>query len=231
MSRCASHGELVGGYVLSALEPSEMEEMRGHVPGCRTCGPEARRLGVLPALLDTVEPAEVPPPTASPELEEAILDRFVRERPHAHAPRRWPRVAAVATVIGVAAIALTIALLATRDGEDSGSYATARLAAVGAGSDARATASVHAVPAGTKVTLAARGLDSRGGAYEVWCVRVNGDWVSGGSFRASVDGRAQAELTAAVKPGDYHVIVVTRADRSSDGAGRGAAVLRGELRY
>jgi hypothetical protein len=62
-------------------------------------------------------------------------------------------------------------------------------------------------------------------------VRVNGDWVSGGSFRASVDGRAQAELTAAVKPGDYHVIVVTRADRSSGGAGRGTAVLRGELRY
>jgi hypothetical protein len=231
MSRCASHGELVGGYVLNALEPSEMEGMRRHVAGCRTCGPEVRRLGVLPSLLDAVEPAEVPPPTASPELEEAILDRFVRERPRARAPRRWPRVAAVATVIGVAAIALATVLLTTGDGEDSGSYATARLAAVGAGSDALATASVHAVPAGTKVTLSARGLDARGGAYEVWCVRVNGDWVNGGSFRASVDGRAQAELTAAVKPGDYHVIVVTRADRSSDGAGRGTALLRGELRY
>ena len=90
---------------------------------------------------------------------------------------------------------------------------------------------MHAVPAGTKVTLAARGLDSQGGAYEVWCVRVNGDWVSGGSFRASVDGHAQADLTAAVKPGDYHVIVVTRADRSSGREGRGTAVLRGELRY
>jgi Anti-sigma-K factor rskA/Putative zinc-finger len=231
MSPCASHGELLGGYVLNALEPSEMEEMRRHVASCRTCGPEARRLGVLPALLDTVEPAEVPPPTASPELEEAILDRFVRERPHIRAPRRWPRVAAVAAVIGVAAIALAIAVLPVGDGDDSGLYATARLAAVGAGSDASASASVRAVPAGTKVTLAARGLDSRGGAYEVWCVRVNGEWVSGGSFRASADGRAQAELTAAVKPGDYHVIVVTRADRSSDGAGRGTAVLRGELRY
>ena len=231
MSPCASHGELLGGYVLGALEPSEMEEMRRHVASCRTCGPEARRLGVLPALLDTVEPAEVPPPTASPELEEAILDRFVRERPHVRAPRRWPRVAAVAAAVGVAAIALAIAVLPIGDGDDSGLYATARLAAVGAGSDARASASVQAVPAGTKVTLAARGLDNRGGAYEVWCVRVNGDWVSGGSFRASADGRAQAELTAAVKPGDYHVIVVTRADRSSEREGRGTAVLRGELRY
>ena len=231
MSPCATHGELLGGYVLSALEPDEMEEMRRHVAGCRTCGQEVRRLGVLPSLLDTVEPAEVPPPTASPELEEAILDRFVRERPRTPAPRRWPRVAAVAVAIGVAAIALAIAVLPRGDGQDSGTYATARLAAVGAGSDARATAYVHAVPAGTKVTLAARGLDRRGGAYEVWCVRVNGDWVSGGSFRASVDGRAQAELTAAVKPGDYHVIVVTRADRSSDGTGHGTAVLRGELRY
>jgi Anti-sigma-K factor rskA/Putative zinc-finger len=231
MSPCTSHGELLGGYVLSALEPAEMEEMRRHVASCRTCGPEARRLEVLPSLLDTVEPADVPPPTASPELEEAILDRFVRERPHVRTPRRWPRVAAVAAVIGAAAIALAIAVLPIGNGDDGGLYATARLTAVAAGSDARASASVQAVPAGTQVTLTARGLDGRGGGYEVWCVRVNGDWVSGGSFRASADGRAQAELTAAVTPGDYHVIVVTRADRPSDGAGHGTPVLRGELRY
>jgi hypothetical protein len=231
MNRCVSHGELVGGYVLGALEPSEMEEMGLHVADCGTCGPETRRLGVLPALLDTVEPAEVPPPTAPPELEEAILDRFVRERRRVGAPRRWPRVAALATAVCVAGLALAVALLSSGDEEESGSYATARLAALDADSAARATASVHAVPAGTSVKLGARGLDAKGTVYELWCVRVNGDWVSGGTFRSSANGRAQAQLTAAVKPGDYHVIVVTRAARSADDRAPGTAILRGELRY
>jgi hypothetical protein len=63
--------------------------------------------------------------------------------------------------------------------------------------------------------------------YELWCVRSDGHWVSGGTFRAAGDGRAEAVLTAAVRPGDYHVMVVTRHE---DGK-RGPALLRGELRY
>ena len=81
------------------------------------------------------------------------------------------------------------------------------------------------MPAGTRVRLWARGL--RPGAYELWCVRDDGRWISGGTFRAGSGGAAQAQMTAAVKPGDYHVMVVTR---HSDGE-RGAPVLRGELKY
>jgi len=63
--------------------------------------------------------------------------------------------------------------------------------------------------------------------YELWCVRGDGRWVSGGTFRTAASGRAEAMLTAAVRPGDYHVMVVTR---HIDGE-HGPALLRGELRY
>ena len=68
-----------------------------------------------------------------------------------------------------------------------------------------------------------------GTAYELWCVRTDGRWVSGGSFRARADGTAAAELTAAVMPGEYHVMVVIPGARR--GGERGAEVMRGKLDY
>jgi anti-sigma-K factor RskA len=227
VSRCASHGELVGGYVLGALEPFEMEEMRRHVAGCPACGPETRRMAALPGLLDTVQPGDVPPPAASPQVEEAILDRFARERPRVAASRRKLLVVAGAATVAVAVV-LALLLLPLGGDQERSAYASARLAPLDTGSNAKAYAYVDAVPAGTRVTLGARGLDTGGAAYELWCVRADGKWVSGGTFRSGADGRAKAELTAAVKPGDYHVIVITSA---TDGAARGTPVLRGKLRY
>jgi hypothetical protein len=234
MGRCASHGELVGGYVLGGLEPSEMEAMRRHVAGCPTCGPEVRRMSTLPGLLDTAHPGDVPPPAASPEVEEAILDRFAREHRRAAArPRRRHRRAIFAALAAacVAGIVLVVALLSEGDEAETSAYATARLTPLDSGSTARATAWVDAVPAGTSVSLGARGLDGGGAVYQVWCVRPNGEWVSGGTFRSSAGGNAEAKLTAAVKPGDYHVIVITKGARSAERNAHGRPVLRGELRY
>jgi anti-sigma-K factor RskA len=191
-------------------------------------------MSALPGLLDTAHPSDVPPPAASPEVEEAILDRFVRERRRAAAPprrrrrRRFFAALAAACVVG---IALVFALLSAGDEEGSSAYATARLTPIDSGSKARATAWVDAIPAGTSVSLGARGLDGGGAVYQLWCVRPNGEWVSGGTFRSSAEGKARADLTAAVKPGDYHEIVITQGARSADRGAHGRPVLRGELRY
>jgi hypothetical protein len=236
MSGCESHGELVGGFVLGALEPAEMEEMHTHLRGCPACEREARILGGLPALLDRIEPADVPPPTLSPDVEEAVLDRFARERPPParrpwSAGRRLRLAALAAALVAATAVALLVALPSGDDEGDS-AYATAKLAPPARDSDARATAYAGAVPAGTRVSLWARGLKQpRGAVYELWCVRADGGWVSGGTFRAGADGTARAELTAAVKPGDYHVMVVTRRAEAAPERTRGTLVLRGELRY
>jgi anti-sigma factor RsiW len=235
MSGCPTHATLLGGYVLGSLEPAEMDEMRLHVADCPYCGPESRSLGSLPALLDSIDPADVPPPALAPSVEEEVLDRFARERVRTRRPRRrrglprlgLPRVAA----LGAACLAaLVIAFVVIGDEDGSHAYASARLGPVGTVHTASGVAWADDVPAGTRVRLRARGLPATGGAmYELWCIRSDGRWVSGGTFRAANDGRAEATLTAAVRPGDYHVMVVTR---HTGGAGKhGPPLLRGELRY
>jgi hypothetical protein len=225
MSGCRSHAEQVGPYVLGALEPDEMEEMRGHLADCPRCAAEARSLAALPALLDLVS-ADAQVAVPSPGLEDEVLDRFVRERARSAPPRRrWPRLAIPAVAVAVVVAAVLVAVI---PGPNT-AYAHADLWSLPAGGGAEGTADVAEVDAGTRVKLNADHLPvMRGRTYELWCVRTDGRWIRGGSFRADSDGTAAAELTAAVKPGEYHVVVITR--RSAGGM-RGAEVMRGKLNY
>ena len=236
MSGCAAYGQLIGGYVLSALEPAEMEEMRLHVAGCPHCGPEADRLAALPGLLDRIQPADVPPPALSAQVEEAVLDRFAQERRARQRPRRrllgrrpLPRLAALGAV-AVLALVLLFTQLAGED--DEGAYANVALGGLAAAENAKADAQLDAVPAGTRIRLHARGLARRPETeYEIWCIRADGRWVSGGTFHANKAGEADAELTAAVWPGDYHKMVVTQRPAGGGEGDRGPTVLRGALHY
>ena len=126
-----------------------------------------------------------------------------------------------------AAVAIAIVLL-VRDGEKTSAYASARLAPVGSVQSASGVAWADDVSSGTRVHLRAKGLPA-GSMYELWCIRADGRWISGGTFRPASDGRADAMLTAAVRPGDYHVMVVTRHGGAENG--HGPALLRGSLRY
>ena len=226
MSGCRSHADQVGAYVLGALEPDEMDEMRGHLAGCPRCAAEVRSLTELPALLDLVQ-ADAELAVPSPGLEDEVLDRFVRERARsAPSRRRWPRFAIPAVAVAVVVAALVIAFVPD---DSNTAYAHAELWSLPAGGGAEGTADAAAVPAGTRVKLQADNLPvMRGRTYELWCVRTDGRWIKGGSFHARSDGTAAAELTAAVRPGDYHVVVITR--RSAGGM-RGAEVMRGKLTY
>ncbi|HEX2416018.1 MAG TPA: anti-sigma factor [Thermoleophilaceae bacterium] len=230
MKGCESHGELLGGYVLAALEPGEMAEMQLHIESCPRCAREERELSGLPALLDRVEPDDVPPPELSPELEEAVLDRYVRERRAAsvdadRGPARRRILAAAATLAALALVAVVVVLVA--GGDEESAYARAYLDGSGPG---KGTARVTATTAGTAVELEASRLKSDG-VYELWCIAVDGRWVSGGTFKAGRDGNASASLTAAVRPGDYHRIVITRRAADAPGSERGVRVLAGKLVY
>ena len=226
MSGCRSHADLVGPYVLGALEPLEMDEVRRHLENCPRCAAEARSLTGVPALLDMAEvddAIESPPPG----LEDEVLDRFVRERARSRPARRaWPRLAIPAVALAALVAAVLIAAL---PGGTEPAYARAELWSTPAGHGAVGTAKVNEVAAGTRVQLRAAHLPGRAGtAYELWCVRTDGRWVNGGSFRSRADGTAAAELTAAVTPGEYHLVVITR---RSSGDQRGAQVMRGKLVY
>jgi hypothetical protein len=232
VSGCPTHGALLGGYVLGALEPAEMEAMRLHLESCPQCAREERKLAGLPALLDTIEPGDVPPPQLSPELEELVLDRYAREHRPSGRPSatRWRRVPVLAAASGIAAALVVglVVLLIGGESEDT-AYAWSSLKGRGPAADSRAYARLTSVDAGTQVSLQARRLPSATvDQYELWCVREDGRWVSGGTFKSRPDGRAAAELTAAVTAGNYHLIVVTTL-----GAGPepGTPVMRGKLNY
>jgi Putative zinc-finger len=223
---CRSHGYLVGPYILGALEPDETEEMARHLSECDRCARERRRLASLPALLDSAQADDISDATLSPQLEDAVLDRFVRERAQATRPlRTWTRVALPVAAALTVAVAVVLTLVLPGGGE--GAYARAELWSMSG--RVLGSASASEVDSGTHVQLRAHDLPvKRGAVYEVWCVRTDGRWINGGSFHASADGTASAQLTAAVRPGEYHVVVVTR---RSDGARRGEEVMRGKLRY
>ncbi len=230
MNQCAEIRELLGGHVLGRLEPHEAERVERHIETCPHCRRERDELAGLPALLDLAGSADAKPESPPAALEEAVLDRFARERraPSAPAPptRRRPPggrlrlglAGGVAVAVAAVAILLSGALSSSQEDEAFG-HVDLR------GGGATAEAYLRAVREGTRVDLSVRGLPSGSTPmYQLWCIPDTGRWISGGTFRVDAHGRAHVRLTSAAKPGDYERIVITRGER-------GASVLAGGVVY
>ena len=222
MNGCADCRELLGGYVLGALEPEDVAVVERHIEICARCGREYGELSGLPAMLDLAGSAEPELEAPPAELEEAVLDRFARERRGLAAPRRLRgRALRAGAALAVAAAVALATLVATGTFSSSTDEAFGHVYMARGG--ATAQADLRAVRAGTHVRLTVRGL---GGAartpYELWCIQDGGAWISGGSFRVDSGGHADVELTSAARPGDYHRMLVTRpgGDRTVVLAGR-----------
>ena len=230
---CEACRALLGGYVLDALEPDEMDAVRAHVVACGDCSREHAALAALPALLDaagTTETTAQEPPAA---LEAAVLDRFARERPPA-APSRWrrwlTRPVPVAAGAAVAAALITLAVTAALNGSSGGPdhvySASLRGSSIAPG--ARANARLASQSTGTRVRLYVHGLQPQPGAvYELWCIGDNGDRISAGTFRVDSAGRADVNLTTAARLGDYHRLSVER----TVARGPGQRVMAGSIEY
>ena len=223
---CDDIRPLLGGYVLGALEPEEMQAVRDHLPGCPACSAEHASLAGLPALLDLAAPLTAPDEPLSPAFEEALLDRFARDRETA-APKRgrrrpwlaWtrPRVALASALV---AATLTFATMAVLD-DDPSPPPTSRnyvvqlkaAAAVPPGSeDLRARVSLYRVQGGTGVHLWASGLPKGPGrVYEMLCEK-RGWSASAGTFRADAEGRVEVRLTTAARIGEYDSVRVVYRD-------------------
>ena len=224
---CDDLRPLLGGYVLGALEPDEMEAVREHLPSCPACSAEHASLVGLPALLDLATPLDAPDEPLSPAFEEALLDRFARDRDAAASPprrrRRLPRIAwttpRVAVASGLLAAALTFATMAALDNDpsppgNSRSYVVPLRAAASApaGGKLRARVSLYRVSGGTGVHLSASGLPAGPGrVYEMLCEK-RGWSASAGTFRADASGRVEAKLTTAARVGEYDSLRIVYRD-------------------
>jgi anti-sigma factor RsiW len=218
--------DLLGGYVLGGLSAEEAALVEAHLESCQSCGREYGELASLPELLDLAGSADSEPEAPPQALEEAVLDRFARERRGLARPPRRPRRAlrAGAALAGAAAVALAaLAIAGVFSSDPAEAYGHVDMR----GRDGGAWAELPSVRAGTEMKLRVWGLErARPGSYDVWCVTERGRWISGGSFDVDGSGKAEVALTSAAQPGEYHRMVVTR------GSGhRRGVVLRGEVEY
>jgi anti-sigma factor RsiW len=226
MTECAKVRDLLGGYVLGGLSEEEAALVEAHLEDCQSCGREYGELASLPKLLDLAGSADSEPEAPPQALEEAVLDRFARERRGVALParrrRRGLRVgAAVAAAAAAALAALAIAGVFSSDPAEAYGHVDMK------GRDGGAWAELRSVRAGTEMKLRVWGLErARPGSYDVWCITERGRWISGGSFDVDRSGNAEIELTSAAQPGEYHRMVVTRGPKDRHGV-----VLRGEVEY
>jgi anti-sigma factor RsiW len=241
--KCSEVRSLIGGYVLHALEPHEEDAVRAHVAACPDCARDHAELAPVPALLGAVEDPEAVPAEPPPTLEDAVLDRFARDRPGSEpAGRRRRALRWLARPLPAAGLAATAAVLLTlaatgafdRDGGGPKVYgahlhATAAGAPVTGGAERPyAYAHLSSLETGTRVELEASGLAAAPGAvYELWCIYPDGSKVSGGTFRADPAGRATATMTTAARVGDYHRLAVERRRPGEPGQ----RVLAGDIAY
>jgi anti-sigma-K factor RskA len=255
---CESCRDLIGGYVLDALEPEERALVRRHIETCEPCAREHAELAAIPALLDVADSADAVPLRPPDRLEEAVLDRFARESRGVRPARRrrgWQAVhgtrlrarsvvpAAAALACALAAVAVVLAVGGGDDGAgDRGGDASAgaaaetarvyRIAMAGSGPFPGASGHARLYPGdtGTGVHLRVSGLEPRSYDYELWCVRDDGWKVSAGTFRVDRDGKAEVRLTTSAKPTEYDALAI-QARPAGRGAGTsGPRVLVGRIR-
>jgi anti-sigma factor RsiW len=226
---CDDLRPLLGGYVLRALEPDEMEAVREHLPRCSACAAEHASLAGLPALLDLAAPMDRPEEPLSPGFEEALLDRFARDRdtpPGERRRRRRPRLAwtrpRVAVVSALAAAAVTFVVMVALRSDPAPPASRSfvlRLHPAAGEPAARARVALYRVRGGTGAHLWVSGLrPGPGRVYEVLC-EGKGLSASAGTFRADRTGRAEVRLTTAARVGEYdriRVVYRTTARRTRD---------------
>jgi hypothetical protein len=232
---------MIGGYVLDALDPDERELVRRHLQLCEPCAREYAELATIPSLLDVADSADAAPLRPPARLEEAVLDRFARERrgspPRRVRPtRRRPRWLAPAAVGLACALAALAAVLVLAGHPEPGQVSanSARVYRVdmrgdGPAPNAAGDARLYPGETGTGVHLRVRGLKPNAYHYELWCVRDDGWKISAGTFRVDASGRADVRLTTAARPTEYDTLAIEARGAAGDAGARGWRVLVGRI--
>ena len=220
MSEHPEMRNLLGPYVMGALEPREEREVEDHLRECAGCREEAQGLRIAhDRLLDLAHATEAPPQ----DLEERVVANIPRPRDRRRIPS-W--VAAVAAAVCVLAVLGAIFVPELSGGR---ALSSATLIPTDLAPDAGGEVSIKDEGQNTAVRLEAWGLppceDDR--YYELWLVEGE-ERVSGGSFTVGPSGRVEVNMNAPDFAGSYSTVGITY-EHDKDPRASDAKMLSGEL--
>jgi predicted anti-sigma-YlaC factor YlaD len=212
---CREMRQLLGVYVVGAIEPAERALVDEHLGECAACRDELAGLAGLPAMLSRVPEADVArlgggvvslpqPDDPSPELLNSLLRRVAGRR----RTRLYRGVAAVAAAAVIAAGGTAAVLSST-----GSASATAEVAA-GANTAAHISAVVDYSPTswGTAMRVQVTGI-APGTACKFWVLEGNGR-APAGSWTVSGAGYGASQwfaASSAVRPASVHGFLITAA--------------------
>ena len=221
--------ELLGPYVLGALEPGEEREVERHLEACAGCRKEERDLRETH---DRLAGAAIAGAAAPPHLKDRVLAALRPQEGQALPAGESERTRRLRLAVPVAAALLVAVALAAYFGGIFGPEETAALEPTGLAPGAGGEVEIERAPAATEAELEVWGLPQTGPNeyYELWFGREEGR-VSAGTFTVDDEGHGRLSTTCPkVAAGDYHRVGVTL-ERFPEEPRRDSArvVLGGEL--
>lgn len=225
MSEHSTVKDLLGPYLMGALQPEEARRVEEHLEACAGCHEETRELrSVHERLADLATAAGAPPPH--------LKDRVISGLPR-RATYRVPIAAAVAAVVLCAVVlgALYAAGLFGREAVASATLEPTDLAPR-AGGELRVHESGDPTDPNARAELEVWGLP-RGDEneyYELWFGEEGGR-VSAGTFKVDTEGRGTLYMTVPEEAGRYRRVGITLEEFPKEPRMSSAkVVLGGELR-
>jgi hypothetical protein len=220
MSEHPDTRDLLGPYVMSALEPYEEREVEDHLQGCSSCREEAQELRLAHESLADLACSTGAPP-------EILKARIAAGIPRREAGRRVPTwVAAVAAAFCV--LAVLGAIIAPNLFGDQ-AMVSANLNPTDRAPGAGGEVSIRGTGENMELRLEAWGLPPCKSEqyYELWLVEGD-ERVSAGSFTVGQSGQVDVTLNAPNFSASYPRVGVT-AEYDKDPRAGDAKVLSGEL--
>lgn len=220
MSEHPQTRDLLGPYVMGALEPWEEQEIAEHLKDCEGCREEARGLRLAhERLADLAYTTEAPPD----DLKDRVVAGIPRPEARRRVPSWWAAIAAAFCVLAV------LGALFTPDLFGGGALASATLSPTSRAPDAGGKVSIQGAGENMEVRLEAWGLPpcKHEQYYELWLVEGK-ERVSAGSFTVGSSGRVDVSMNAPNFAGSYQQVGITAED-DKDPRASNAKMLSGEL--
>jgi len=217
---CREIRQLLGVYVVGAIDPSERAVVEEHLAQCASCRDELAGLAGLPAMLSRVPAADVEQlslvPSGLPEMAEPpaeLLNSLLRKVSAKRRTRMWRGAVAVAASAAIAAGAASLAAtqLAT-------SHPASVDSDVAAGSNARthvaAVVDYTTTPwAGTAMRVGVSGIRP-GTSCQFWVVSKAGRVYAGSwTVEAAYGQRAWYSVSSRISASSVHSFQITSAGK------------------